>query len=338
MNDAPIPVKWGILGAAKIADNAIIPGLLASDWCQPYAIGARDLSRSQAMADKHGIPKAYGSYEEVLADPQVEVVYIALPNHLHIAWAKKAADAGKHVLIEKPGAMRAHEYSVMDGVDPTLRISEAFMVRHQPRWIKLRELLRSKAYGRPLSFSSILSFTMLNNQDFRQKPELGGGAYYDQGCYTAMAARYIFDAEPLRVFAAVENNSADIDVFTSVIMDFGEGRFGTFTVSLAQALTQTVQVVCEKASISLPQAYVPSRTDVNCILIDTSLEHENPIVNTLEFQSLDQYEEEVSNFSKAVRGEEVAYFGLDDARANAAVSDAVFASAKIGAWANVKNA
>lgn len=336
MSDAPIPVKWGILGAAKIAGDAIIPGLNASDWSTPYAIGARDLSRAQAMADKHGISKAYGSYEEVLADPDVEVIYIALPNHLHISWAKKAADSGKHVLIEKPGAMTAQEYSVMDDVDPELKISEAFMVRQQPRWIKLRELLRSEQYGRPMSFSSLLSFTMENTDDFRQKPELGGGAYYDQGCYTAMAARYIFDAEPVRVFAAVENNSANIDVFTSVIMDFGQGRFGTFTVSLAQALTQTVQVVCEKAFISLPQAFVPSQTEVNRILIDTSVEHENPIIDTLEFPGLDQYEEEVTNFSKAVRGEEVAYFDLQDARANAKVCDSVFASAKAETWVAVK--
>ncbi|MFV0383434.1 Gfo/Idh/MocA family protein, partial [Paracoccus sp. (in: a-proteobacteria)] len=170
------PVRWGILGAARIADGAVIPGMVKSAIAAPQAIAARDLSRAQAMADRHGIARAYGSYDELLADRQVEAVYIALPNHLHVEWARRAADAGKHVLIEKPGAMRAADYAAMQGVDPALKISEAFMVRQQPRWIRLREILRSGEYGTPLTFTSLLSFMMTNEQDFRQKPEWGGGA------------------------------------------------------------------------------------------------------------------------------------------------------------------
>lgn len=332
------PVRWGILGAARIADGAVIPGMAASDDATPVAIGARDLSRAQAMAEKHGIDRAYGSYDEVLADQEVEVVYVALPNHLHMTWARKAADAGKHVLIEKPGAMRAADYAEMRGVDPALKISEAFMVRQQPRWIKLRQILRSGAYGAPLTFSSLLSFMMTNQQDFRQKPEWGGGAYYDLGCYTAMAARYVLDAEPVRVLAAMERNAAGIDMFTSVILDFGAGRQATFMVSLAQASSQSIQIVCERAFINLPQAYVPSRTRPNLILIDTSADHANSDITTLEFPALDQYEAEVTNFSRAVRGEDVPYFDLEDARANAAICDAIFASAESGRWAEVKGA
>lgn len=338
MSDPTTPVKWGILGAARIADGAVIPGMLKSDRCDPIAIGARDRSRAQAMADKHGIPKAYGSYDEVLADPEVEAIYVALPNHLHIEWARMAADAGKHVLIEKPGALRAEEYGALDGVDPALRISEAFMVRQQPRWIRLREILRSREYGAPLTFSSLLSFMMTNERDFRQKPEWGGGAHYDLGCYTAMAARYVFDVEPNRIFAAMEKNANGIDMFTSVIMDFGGGRQATFMVSLATASSQSIQIVCEKAFINLPQAYVPSRIEQNTIVIDTSQDHANSEAHDIEFPALDQYEEEVTNFSRAIRGEDVPYFDLTDARANAAVTDAVFASAASGTWADVKGA
>lgn len=290
------------------------------------------------MADKHGIARAYGSYDEVLADPDVQAVYIALPNHLHVDWALKAADAGKHVLIEKPGAMRAADYTTLDGVDPALKLSEAFMVRQQPRWIRLRDILRSGDYGAPLTFSSLLSFMMDNEKDFRQKPEWGGGAYYDLGCYTAMAARYFFDAEPLRVMAVMEKNAGGIDMFTSVIMDFGGGRQASFMVSLAQASSQSIQIVCERAFITLPQAYVPSPTDPNLILIDTSADHANSDITTLEFPALDQYEAEVTNFSRTVRGEDAPYFDLADARANASVCDAVFASAASGGWADVKGA
>lgn len=330
------PVRWGILGAARIADGAVIPGIVNSAWATPQAVGARDLARAEAIAARHGIAAAYGSYDEVLADPEVEAVYIALPNHLHMEWARKAADAGKHVLIEKPGAMRATDYALMDDVDPTLRISEAFMVRQQPRWIRLRQILEGKDYGAPLSFSSLLSFMMTNEQDFRQNPEWGGGAYYDLGCYTAMAARYVFGAEPRRVLAVMERNAAGIDMFTSVIMDFGAGRQATFMVSLAQASSQSIQIVCERGFITLPQAYVPSRRDPNLILIDTSSDHADSDVTTLQFPPLDQYEAEVTNFSRAVRGKDAPYFDLADARANAAVCDAVFASADTGCWANVK--
>lgn len=336
MSKISAPVRWGILGAARIADGAILPGMTRSDHCEPVAIGARSLERAQAMAAKHGIRRAYGSYDEVLADPEVEAVYVALPNHLHVEWTRKAADAGKHVLCEKPAAMKASEFAKLEGIDPALKISEAFMVRQQPRWIRLREILESEEYGRPLTFSSLLSFMMTNEADFRQNPEFGGGAYYDLGCYTAMTARYVFGAEPKRVFAASQKNTGGIDMFTSVIMDFGAGRHATFMVSLAQASSQSIQIVCERAFIQLPQAYVPSRVNPNTIAIDTSADHANSNIQALEFPALDQYEEEVANFSRAIRGENVPYFDLADARANAAVADAVFESAKAGAWVDVK--
>ena len=336
MDNISAPVRWGILGAARIADGAILPGMTRSAYCTPVAIGARSLDRAQAMAAKHGIPRAYGSYEAVLADPEVEAVYVALPNHLHVEWTRKAAAAGKHVLCEKPAAMTSSDFAQLQGIDQNLRISEAFMVRQQPRWIRLREILKTEEFGRPLTFSSLLSFMMTNEADFRQKPEFGGGAYYDLGCYTAMTARYVFGEEPQRIFAASEQNAGGIDMFTSVIMDFGAGRHATFMVSLAQASSQSIQIVCERAFIQLPQAYVPSRVNPNTIAIDTSADHANSSIQTLSFPPLDQYEEEVTNFSRAIRGEDVPYFDLADARANAAVADAVFESARTGAWVDVK--
>jgi predicted dehydrogenase len=330
------PVRWGILGASRIADGAILPALSKSSASNAVAIAARDLTRAMGIADKHGVSKAYGTYDALLEDPEVEAVYIGLPNHLHVEWVRRAAEAGKHVLVEKPGAMRAAEYQALDGLDPALRISEAFMVRHQPRWIELRKILRSERFGAPKTFSSLLSFFMTNADDFRQKPEFGGGAYYDLGCYTAMAARYFLDAEPKRVLALMDTNEAGIDLFTSVILDFGDGRHATFMVSLGEASSQSIQIVCERAFITLPQAYVPSLTAPNLILIDTSANHANSEIQKIEFPALDQYEVEVTNFSRAIRGADVLYFGLADARAGAAVADAVFTSARSGSWIDVK--
>lgn len=334
----PKAVKWGILGAGRIAEGAIIPGLRNSTACEAHAIAARDKDRAAAMAERCGIAKAYGSYDALLADPEVEVVYVALPNHLHVEWARKAADAGKHVLIEKPAALTRADLAALDGVDPGLRIAEAFMVRHQPRWQALRTHLASGEHGEVRTVSSLLSFMMAKADDFRTRPEWGGGAIYDLGCYTAMAARFVFGREPLRALAECHRDGRGIDMFSSVILDFDRGRHGIFAVSLAQASAQNLQVVCERAYIDLPKAYVPSRTEPNLIHIDLSQDHATSDLTTLSFAPLDQYEAEVTNFSRAVRGEDVPFYGLDDARANMAVVDAIFQSTRKGTWAPVEGA
>jgi len=330
------PVHWGILGAARIADGAILPGIARSPHSKAVAIAARDLQRANTMADKHGIKQAYGSYEALLDDPNVDVVYIALPNHLHVTWAKKALQAGKHVLCEKPAAMTRAELEQLRGLDHHSKFSEAFMVRHQPRWQHLRRLLSDKTHGEPLAMSSLLSFNMTKANDFRQKPEYGGGAYYDLGCYTAMAARFVFGAQPKQVQALMHKNAAGIDLHCSVILDFGNGRHAIFNVALVGASSQTLDIVCERAYIRLPNAYVPSTSVPSQLIVDTSTDHANANPVATGFEPLFQYAQEVENFSKAVRGEETVFYGLDDALANAAVADAVFASAKSGAWVKVQ--
>jgi len=329
------PVRWGILGAARIADTAILPGIARSAHARAVAIAARDIGRAQAMADRHGIRRAYGDYDALLADDEVDVVYIALPNHLHVEWAKKALQAGKHVLCEKPAALNRAQLQQLQGLTGSCQFSEAFMVRHQPRWQHLRTLLAERKYGAPLAFNSLLSFNMTKLDDFRQNPKWGGGAYYDLGCYTAMAARFVFGSEPERVQALMQKNAAGIDLRCSVILDFGEGRHATFTVALVGASTQTLDIVCENAYIRLPNAYVPSTTQASQLIVDTSTDHANANPVATGFAPLFQYETEVSNFSKAVRGEETVFYGLDDALANAAVADAVFASAHGGGWVDI---
>jgi predicted dehydrogenase len=335
MSEAFEPVRWGILGAARIADGAILPAMARSRYCTPFAIAARDIGRANAMAQKFGAQRSFGSYHELLQNPDIEAVYIALPNHLHVEWARAATDAGKHVLVEKPIGLTAKDLAALDGVNPRLRIAEAFMVRHQPRWQALKDILRSGKYGAPRTVSSLLSFMMTKADDFRTRPEWGGGAVYDLGCYTAVAARFVFNREPLRVLAETARDQRGIDMFSSIILDFGGGDHAIVAVSLAQASAQTLQIVCGRGYIDLPKAYVPSRTEPNLIHIDISPDHANSEITTRSFPPLDQYEAEVSNFSRSVRGEDVPFYGLDDARANMTVIDAIFASAEKGAWAIV---
>ena len=335
MDKQIVPVRWGVLGAARIAEGAVTPGLKKSPYCEPLAVAARDGARARAFADRLGIERSYEGYDALLADADIEAVYVALPNYLHLEWARRAADAGKHVLVEKPIAMTASELARLEGVDPNLKIAEAFMVRHQPRWQALRETIQSRKYGEPRTVASLLSFMMTNEDDFRTRPEWGGGALYDLGCYTAMAARFAFGREPRRVLTAMQRDGRGIDLFTSVILDFGAGDHAIFAVSLAQASAQSLQVVCERAYIELPKAYVPSRVEPNVIQIDTSADHAKSELSTVSFDALDQYQAEVANFSLAVRGEAAPYYGLDDARANMAAVDAIFASAESGGWADV---
>jgi predicted dehydrogenase len=337
VSEAFVPVRWGVLGAARIAEGAVLPGMIRSRCCTPLAIAARDASRASALAQRLGVPRSYGSYDALLEDPEIEAVYVALPNHLHVEWTRKAADAGKHVLVEKPAAMTARELTALDDVNPELKIAEAFMVRHQPRWQALKDILRSGQYGEPRTVASLLSFMMTNAEDFRTRPDWGGGALYDLGCYTAMAARFVFDGEPRRVLAECNRDQRGVDMYSSVILDFGQGRHAIMAVSLAEASAQTLQVVCERGYIDLPKAYVPSRTEPNLIHIDISADHAKSDVTTRAFEPLDQYEAEVGNFSRAVRGENAPFYGLEDARANMATLDAIFASARKGAWATVEH-
>ncbi|EJN06012.1 Gfo/Idh/MocA family oxidoreductase [Phyllobacterium sp. YR531] len=329
------PVRWGILGAARIATAKTIPGMISSSWCVPYAVGARDLSRAQNLADQFQIPRPYGSYEDVISDPAVEAIYIALPNHLHVEWALKAAKAGKHVLCEKPIALTASEAVELRSVPPQIKISEAFMVRQQPRWEKLRDILRSGQYGAPKTAQMLLSFFMNNPDDFRNRPEFGGGANYDLGCYTAMTARFVFEQEPLRVVAVSELDRHGVDTFLSAILDFGGGRHASFTVSTAMASAQTLHIVCERGFIDVPKPYVPAREEASHIDIDVSPSHDMSDVSTTSFQPIDQYAQEVENFSRAIRGQTAPFFGIDDAIANMKVMDALFASAKTNAWVEV---
>ena len=326
------PVRWGVLGAARIAAGAVIPAMLTSPWCTPVAIGARDLGRATELATRFGMPQAYGSYDALLDDQTVEAVYIALPNHLHVEWTRKAVAKGKHVLCEKPIALTAAEAVLLRDAPAHLRIAEAFMVRHQPRWAALRDRLRENSFGRPLTMQAMLTFAMTQMDDFRARPEFGGGALYDLGCYATMTARYIFDGEPERAFSLALSNEYGADVTTTCVLDFGRGRHATFTVSIGMAAAQTLHVVCERGFLDVPEPYLPARTSNTALHVSSAMELDQPRMTTDTFAPVDQYESEVTAFSRAVRGEVVDLLGVEDAIANMAVIDAVFASARSGRW------
>lgn len=325
------PVRWGILGAARIARTRVLPALQASPWCAVHAVASRQEGVGRELAEAFGAARVHHRYEDLLADPLVEAVYIPLPNHLHIPYALQAVANGKHVLCEKPLALTAVEAAALREAPAGIQIAEAFMVRHQPRWIALRELLRSGAQGRARALHSLLSFCMTDADGFRNHPAHGGGAIYDMGCYAVMAARYMFEAEPVRVMAMADLDPATgADRLSSVMLDFGEGRHAAFTVSTAMALSQSLHVVCERGFIELPHPYAPVPAQKALIHIDTGLTHEQPVRQTLSFDDVDQFEHQVTNFARAVRGIVAPPFGLEDAIANLRAIDAIRASMTSG--------
>ena len=322
-------VRWGILGTAKIALAKVIPAMQGSEWCEIAAIASRDLSKAKAAAGELNIPNAYGSYEELLKDGSIEAVYNPLPNNLHVAWTMKAAEAGKHVLCEKPIALTAAEARTLIEVrDRTgVRIQEALMVRTHPQWLETRRLIHS---GRIGSLRSITGFFSYNNPDptnIRNQLELGGGALMDIGCYPITISRFMYETEPRRVLGFIERDNANgTDTLTSAVLDFPNGH-STFTCSTRLAPYQRMIFMGTEGRIEVLIPFNAPNDRPTQILIDDEI---------IEFPICDQYEIQGSLFSQAIRENREQPIPLEDAINNMAVVDAVFRSATTSQWENVQ--
>ena len=220
-------VQWGVLGVASIATRKVIPGMQKGEWSEIAAIASRDREKAKRAAGELGIRKAYGSYEELLADPEIEAVYNPLPNHLHVPWSIRAAEAGKHVLCEKPLAMNAGEaLELMHVRDRAgVKIGEAFMVKTHPQWLRVRELAVSGAIGQLKSIITIFSYCNRDPENVRHRPEWGGGGLLDIGCYPITLSRWLFNEEPWRVTGAMElDPDFATDRLASGILEFSDGQ------------------------------------------------------------------------------------------------------------------
>src|SRR6184192_3631572 len=220
-------VKWGVLGAASIATKKVIPGMQKGEWSEIAAIASRDLKKAKDAARKLGIAKAYGSYEELLADPEIDAVYNPLPNHMHVPWSIKAAEAGKHVLCEKPLSMSVAEAQQLIAARDRARvkIGEAFMVRTHPQWLRTRELIGFGRIGQIRSIVGVFSYFNRDTKNIRNILEIGGGTLMDIGCYPITTSRFIFGEEPTRVMGAFERDpDMKTDRLSSAMLDFHSGQ------------------------------------------------------------------------------------------------------------------
>src|SRR5947208_4093311 len=220
-------VQWGVLGAANIAVKKVIPAMQQGEWCEVTALASRNLEKAQRFALELGIPKVYGSYDELLADRDIEAVYNPLPNHLHVPWSIKAAEAGKHVLCEKPIALDAAEVVELIRVrDRTgVKIGEAFMVKTHPQWLRVRELIRSGKIGELKAIITVFSYFNRDVNNVRHKAEWGGGGLLDIGSYPITLSRWLFEEEPKQVSGNLEiDPDFGIDRIASGVMEFSSGQ------------------------------------------------------------------------------------------------------------------
>jgi predicted dehydrogenase len=326
--------RWGVLGVANIAVVKVIPAMQRGERSEIAAIASRNLAKAQQAAAKLGIPKAYGSYEELLADPQIDAIYNPLPNHLHVPWSIKAAEAGKHVLCEKPIGLSADEAKQLrDARDRTgVKIGEAFMVRTHPQWLKALEWVRAGRIGDLRSIMGFFSYFLLDPANVRNVFDWGGGGVMDIGCYPIFTSRFIFGSEPRRVLAVIERDPVmKIDRLTSAILDFPTGQ-SIFTCSTQLVPYQRMQIFGTKGRIEIEIPF-NAPPDYPCrVLLDGSGDLFGRGSETYEAPVCDQYTLQGDQFSRAVQGEGDVPVPLESAIANMAVIDAVFRSAESGKW------
>lgn len=330
-------VRWAVLGVAKIATAKVIPAMQRGESCEVAAIASRDAVKARQAADQLGIPRAYGSYEEALADPEIEAVYNPLPNHLHAPWSARAAEAGKHVLCEKPVAMSVAECrDLMVVRDRTgVKMGEAFMVRTHPQWLRARELARSGDIGELRAVMGAFSYFNRDPKNIRNVPEFGGGALMDIGCYPVQIARFLFGEEPLEVSAAMERDpQMGVDRLTSALLRFPSGQC-IFTCSTQLVPYQRVQIFGTKGRIELEIPF-NAPPDRPCrILIDDGADVFGGGIRTEEFAICDQYTIQGDAFSRAIREGSEVPTPLEDSVRNLAVMEAAVESAVSGAIATM---
>ena len=327
-------LRFGVLGAAKIAREKVIPPLQRSARCEVVALASRDLARGRETAAKLGIARAYGSYEELLADPEIDAIYNPLPNHLHVPWTIKAAEAGKHVLCEKPIGLDAAEAAKLIEVrDRTgMRIQEAFMVRTHPQWLRARELVRSGRIGELKAIHGQFSYHLTDPTNVRNVAEWGGGGMLDIGCYPITTSRFVTGLEPSRVAALIERDPHNgIDRLGSALLDYGSVQccfqYGTQLVP-----RQTMQFYGTTGRLVVEVPF-NAPNDTPCLLTL----YEGPglgdvAVETIELAVCDQYGIMGDAFAASIQDGTPQPVPLEDSIANMRVIDAVFRAAANGTW------
>jgi predicted dehydrogenase len=327
-------VKWGVLGAASIAVNKVIPAMKAGHWSEVAAIASRDGKKAEAAARKLRISKAYWSYEELLADPDIEAVYNPLPNHLHVPWSIKAAEAGKHVLCEKPIALTAAEArTLLEARDRCgVKIGEAFMVKTHPQWVRTQVLIGAGRIGALKAMITVFSYFNRDPQNVRHNPEWGGGGLMDIGCYPITLSRSLFGEEPQCVAGTLERDPEfGTDRLASAVLQFSKGQ-AIFTCGTQTNFYQRVQLLGTTGRIEVEVPFNAPDDRPMRLFLDSGKDLFGGGIHIETIPKCNQYTIQGDVFSRAIREDKEVPVPLEDSIGNMKVIEAVFRSAETGRW------
>lgn len=327
-------IRWGVLSTASIGVRKVLPAMQQGQFSEVVAIASRDLERARETAAQLGIARAYGSYEELIADPGVDAIYNPLPNQLHVPWTIKAAEAGKHVLCEKPISLTVAEAESLLAIRERtkVKIGEAFMIRSHPQWLRTKALIDSGRIGPLRSVMASFSYFNVDPKNIRNRVESGGGALYDIGCYCIQSARYGFGAEPKRVIGCIDRDPAmGTDRLTSALLEFEGGGQAIFNCSTQLVPHQRVQFFGTKGRIEIEIPFNAPKDRQTRIFIDAGdLVGADRV--TEEFPVCDQYTLQGDEFSKAILNDGEVPVPLEEAIRNMKVIEAIFRSAETRQW------
>jgi predicted dehydrogenase len=326
-------IVWGVLGAAKINDK-VVPPMTRAPHCRVKAIASRSAEKSAAAAAKYGIPVAYDSYEALLADPEIDAVYIPLPNHLHVEWTIKAVEAGKHVLCEKPIGLNADEAKQLIAARDRSgrRIQEAFMVRTHPQWLRVRELIQDGTIGELRAITGAFTYRNIDPNNIRNKADIGGGGLLDIGCYPITTARFVTGREPRRVVSLLDRDPVfKVDRLGSALLDF-DGIQASFVYSTQLPGYQRMHFLGTKGRIEVEIPFNAPNDRPCRLLVDDGSSPFGEGIKPIEIPVCDQYGLAATAFAEAILDESEQPVPLENTLANMRVIDAVFRSAISGRW------
>jgi predicted dehydrogenase len=323
--------RWGILSTAKIAREQVIPAIQTADNGVVAAIASRDAARAEKLAETVGAPHSFGSYEAMLASDKIDGVYIPLPTAQHVEWAVKAADAGKHVLVEKPLALKAGDIAGVIAARDRNRVlvSEAFMVTYHPQWAKVRDLIAGGAVGRLRHVQGAFTYYNVDPANMRNRPELGGGALPDIGVYPTVTARFATGREPVRVHASVERDKTfGTDSHSIVRADFGDFDL-SFYLSTQLAARQSMVFHGDAGFIEVEAPFNAGIYGDHRVILNNRAHTE---ASVFRFPATQQYRLQVEAFARAAAGGGDRVFTVEESVLNQKVIDAIFRAGDSGGW------
>jgi predicted dehydrogenase len=327
-------VRWGILGTSGFARRRVFPALPQAKLAQFTAVASRELARAQVYAKELGREKAYGSYDELLKDPDIDAVYIALPNHKHAMWSVRAAEAGKHVLCEKPIALNASDVIKLIAAREAahVKMGEAFMVACHPQWLTARALIQAGRIGEVKAVQGAFVFPLASAANIRNVAEYGGGALFDIGCYPVFCTRFSLGREPRRVCAAMEFDAqSKVDRLTSAMLDFG-GVYLSFTCSIHLAHHQRMVFLGTKGRIQVELPFNPAVENPARVILDDGRDPFGTGASVIEIPLVNQYALQFDAFSRAILEDAEVPVTLENSLGNVKALDALWRSVESGGW------